>query len=489
MALESSLTNRFALIGAGTFVLAAVLLSYVGWTMAVGNVIAMGQDYNVSLATTLSNVVNHRFAAFLRTAGRLTPDELRAAPENAELRHEIVRLTRGSRMVKTKIYNSEGLTTLSTDVRQIGESQSGNGRFQTAMTGKVVSELTFRHSIDSFEGEVSDRDLLSSYLPIRGTGDDAPVIGVFELYTDVTEFKARVERAAMISFAVLILAFAAIYFLLVCVVGVGNRRLARKHQDNLALAESALRAEAASQAKSVFLANMSHELRTPLNAIIGFSDVITGETFGPVQPGRYRSYAENIHAAGVRLLGVIDDVLELVNLETSPGPLPLDETDIGEVIGEAERRTRPKAAAAYISMESVLPDSLPRLRCDRRLVEKILDHVLSNAVKFTPSGGRVSLRVVWDKAGDSLLISVADTGIGIAEEDIPLVLSPFGRLASPELSKYPGAGLGLSLSHRLARVLGGELTIESHPGQGTTVTLVLSLACPKVEGTAELYAA
>lgn len=231
------------------------------------------------------------------------------------------------------------------------------------------------------------------------------------------------------------------------------------------------RAEAASLAKSRFLATVSHELRTPLNAILGFSEVIReGGHDDPFALGRHAEYARHIHSNGTHLLGLINDLLDLAKIEA--GRFELHETffDIEEIVFEAIEVVRSRAEAGRLLLHTEIAPHLPLLRGDDRAARHILINLLSNAVKFTPEGGRVTVAAAIDGHG-LLALSVADTGIGIAPEDIPKVLEPFGQVDTALSRHHDGTGLGLPLCRHLIEAHGGHLDIVSTVGAGTTVTI------------------
>ncbi|MCK6449479.1 MAG: ATP-binding protein [Alphaproteobacteria bacterium] len=246
---------------------------------------------------------------------------------------------------------------------------------------------------------------------------------------------------------------------------------------NLKRAEAALRkaaeeAEAASQAKSQFLANMSHELRTPLNAIIGFAEIIADEILGHAAQDRYRAYARDIRASGMHLLDVISQVLDMSKIDAGRFDLREERIDLAEVTMSATRLVERLARDAKLQLSVDLPPDLPMLMADRRALRQILINLLSNAIKFTGPGGRVALAAAIEPGGD-LAIAVSDTGIGIAEQDIPTALAPFGQIDSAMTRERPGTGLGLPIVKALTELHGGSLAIESKLGVGTTVRLRL----------------
>jgi signal transduction histidine kinase len=230
-------------------------------------------------------------------------------------------------------------------------------------------------------------------------------------------------------------------------------------------------AEAASRTKSEFLANMSHELRTPLNAIIGFSDMIRSGMVGNDE--KARSYASDIYNSGQYLLNLINDILEVSRIEAGKLVLHEEAVDLGATVDAALHMIESEAARAGVAVCSTPAQqaggNLPKVLADQRRVSQVLLNLLSNAVKFTPEGGTVRV-AVWRRDG-AMGVAIADTGIGIAADDIPRVLEPFGQIDSQLSRKYAGTGLGLPLSVRLMQLHGGRLEIESTLGAGTTVTI------------------
>ncbi len=232
-------------------------------------------------------------------------------------------------------------------------------------------------------------------------------------------------------------------------------------------------AMAASRAKTEFLANMSHELRTPLNAVIGFSELLGRETFGPLGSERYEDYVRHIHESGEHLLNLINDLLDLSIIEAGELQLIEDRVVMADVVNLCCDLVRNQAESAGVSLRvsGNLPD-WPPLRADATKLRQILLNLVSNAIKFTPAGGTVSLDLQAEP-GKAFMIEVADTGIGMRAEDIPAVLEPFRRLSPAHSADYQGAGLGLPLTKALVELHGGRMAIASTPGRGTEVTVTL----------------
>lgn len=230
------------------------------------------------------------------------------------------------------------------------------------------------------------------------------------------------------------------------------------------------RAEAANVAKSQFMATVSHELRTPLNAIIGFSEVMRDGTFGPLGNERYQDFARDINVAGAHLLKLINDILDLANAEAGHFEMVETIVDPCAEVQAAINDIIEAARVADLSLSVDMPDHLPLLHADERAIRQIVGHLLDNAVKFTGAGGRVSVEVAIDASG-LFAITVADTGIGIPQDKLSVVLQPFGQLDGTMSRTRDGTGLGLPLSRTIAEMHDGHLEIESTVGVGTTVTV------------------
>ncbi len=218
-------------------------------------------------------------------------------------------------------------------------------------------------------------------------------------------------------------------------------------------------AERANRAKSVFLSNMSHELRTPLNAIMGFSEIMRDELFGPLENTRYCEFADSIHLSGQNLLELIDDMLDLSRVEAGKIDLEEDEVDLERAVAEVMALLSTRAESGGIQVEAEVAGDIPLLLADGRKIQQILTNVLSNAIKFTPAGGRITVSARRGEGG-ALQVAVSDTGIGIAKQDLPTAISRFGQVDNDINRRSRGTGLGLPLAMELAELHGGELVIS-----------------------------
>lgn len=232
--------------------------------------------------------------------------------------------------------------------------------------------------------------------------------------------------------------------------------------------ESEASAILASQAKSEFLANMSHELRTPLNAIIGFSEMLSAGYFGAIND-KQRERVQDINLCGTHLLQLISDILEFSKGEAGKLELNEEEVDLRRTIDECVRIVAERAKSKQILLKTDLADPLPNMIADKRKVRQILLNLLSNAIKFTPAGGTIQVTAALDHHRQ-MQLAVADTGVGIAEDDIPTALAVFGQVHRSQ--SHEGTGLGLPLCKMFAELHGGKLQLTSVVGEGTTVRII-----------------
>jgi two-component system, cell cycle sensor histidine kinase PleC len=322
-----------------------------------------------------------------------------------------------------------------------------------AMAAAAVKEVHSPESTqDSYEIELADGKWL--HYSERTTADG----GLVSVGADITALK--LQEAALID----------------------NERHLRQTVEDLRLSEERIRelaqnyeqekirAEEANRSKSEFLANMSHELRTPLNAIIGFSEMMAKEIFGPVGHERYSEYAGDIHNSGEHLLSLINDILDMSKIEAGKMSLQPEPLMPGELVRQCIRLISARADEKRITVR-MEGEELPEIEADPRALKQVVLNLLSNAVKFTPEGGKVVVRGF--EAKDGIVLQVADTGIGIAADDLPRLGRPFEQIESQHAKSYQGSGLGLALSKSLIEMHGGTLRIDSALGKGTTVSFTL----------------
>lgn len=243
-------------------------------------------------------------------------------------------------------------------------------------------------------------------------------------------------------------------------------------------------ADVSSRAKSDFLTNMSHELRTPLNAIIGFSDIMAGDYLTGNLNDKYREYSNDIRDSGIQLLNIINDILDLSRIESGNVELTIEEVEISEVIGKSIRYVEGLAKGKSIPIENRTSDQLPLIYVDEHMVHQMVVHLLSNAMKFTPFGGNIMINAGVEKDG-TFCIMVVDDGIGIAEDQVDKVVSPFCQVSNSYAREFEGSGLGLTLVKAFMELHGGQLNLQSRYGVGTSVYLLFPESCRMPEQTVQ----
>lgn len=247
--------------------------------------------------------------------------------------------------------------------------------------------------------------------------------------------------------------------------------ITERRQAEIALTKAKEQADFANRSKSEFLANMSHELRTPLNAIIGFAEIIKAQMFGPLGAPQYVEYSNDIYDSGQLLLSLINDILDMSKIEAGKRALVETTLDVEKIVQSVIRLVASRAKMGRLQLNAKVPKDLPFLRGEEKAVKQVLTNLLTNAIKFTSEGGRVTLDAKMSDDG-RMWVAIHDTGIGIAPEDIPVALAPFGQIESALSRKHQGTGLGLPLTKALVELHGGELRLESILGSGTTVSLI-----------------
>ena len=339
--------------------------------------------------------------------------------------------------------------------RFVGQSVANTSAFQAARKLESHSGVTLS-PLDGRERLFGTR-----------RSDAFPVMVVVTRDLEVVLADWRLQSTVLISAAVLVV------LVILALTRVLLRQLVRVERTMAELAAARIAADSANQAKSAFLANMSHELRTPLNAILGFSDALMSGLPGHSCKTVCHDYLGHVQTSGRHLLGLINDILDLSKIEVGKAELHLEPVDLAQVAGECVALLKPKAESKGVTLSDAgIADGLGLVADPRRLRQIILN-LLSNAVKFTPEGGTVT--VAGHREGDRMILTVADSGIGMSQSEVETALTPFGQVVSDVARAEAGTGLGLPLSKRLAELHGGSLTIASVKGEGTTVTVSLPL--------------
>ena len=354
-----------------------------------------------------------------------------------------------------------------------------------AITGRVLSNAAVIQSIreGQMNGSLVANDSAAypdRLLIYRTLGQLPLLVAISKSEQEIFASWWRSVRALVLGSVLLTLAMILLVALLVS-------QLIRGERSSEALQRAIEEAEAANKAKSEFLARISHELRTPLNAINGFAEMIEHETLGASAGPEYREYAKLIRQSGTHLLSLVNDVLDLSRIEAGRRVLEREAVSARDTVDFCIKMMQADAAEKSLAMIKILPDQDPPFESDKLALRQVLLNLVSNAVKYTPKKGRVTIKVVT--TDEHVLFTVTDTGVGMDQTTLKSTLEAFGGASAWIRPKGQGTGLGLPISRSLTELMGGELSIETDLGKGTAVTLRFPLSRNKMPQTERPVAA
>ncbi len=510
---EFSVQRYFSVASLIGIVIAAMVFMYFFRSASMQDLIDGGEQQNIAITRALVNNIWPDFAPFIEQASTMDAHEL--------VKHEVFRQTHintlksitGLPILKIKIFDLNGKTVFSTDKTELAIQKPADypGNI-SAKTGEIITKITLRDKFNSIQGELINRRIASSYLPIYEE-NSSNVQGVFEVYYDVTEHYDQMERNQVLAFLGIFTTLSILYMMLFLVSkkadGLINRQakdlkvyLTQIEEQNHQLEErvrertDALNstveelekhklhleelvsertreltnakndAVKANEAKSIFLANMSHELRTPLNAILGYSEIMREDH---LENDQISQDLGKIYVAGNHLLSIIDDILDISKIESGKMETYFEQVNIAEVINEVTNSTAKLAEVnnneIIVSFESE-PESFTT---DTTKFRQILYNLINNANKFTKNG-KIAVSVSHNTYGEEswLKIVVSDTGIGMEPEQLDKIFKSFSQADSSTTRQFGGTGLGLAICKGLCELLGGIISVESRPGVGSS---------------------
>jgi two-component system, cell cycle sensor histidine kinase PleC len=339
-------------------------------------------------------------------------------------------------------------------------------------TEHIIIPKTIISNNQNFESKAS---FIVSYIPIIDSKlDDFVVDGVMEIYTNITEQWQSIEYLSENVLITFLVIFSIFFVVIIYNTNYAQKIINQQFETNRDLEEAKTRAEKESSSKTEFLANISHELRTPLNAIIGFSEIMISEGYGPIQNNQYKEYVQDINNSGKHLLAVINDILDFSKASADKLKVDHIEIDLGKLALSSMRFIKPRADEAKIALIDDIPKEYIIIEADPKRLKQVFLNILSNAVKFTPENGSITLKITKDPENKLAYARITDTGIGMNEKDIPKALSTFGQVDNKLNRKYEGTGLGLPLTKKLVELMHGGFDIQSEFGKGTSVILSFS---------------
>ena len=477
------LLRYFSITSLTVFVVVIGLLVVLYGHIAKSDLIRLGEKNNVALTQAFANSVWPTYASYFTSVKEIDGDGLRGRPETANIRQSVLDLMRGLSVVKVKVYNLDGLTVFSTEEKQMGNDKSTNTGFLSARNGQVASELTHRDSFSAFEEVIEDRDVLSSYLPIRR--HDGGVEGVFEIYTDITPLLRAISQTqtniAIGVTALLLVLYIGLFLIVKRAQGIisNQHSIISCHNESLEatvqkrtgeLISAKEMAESANRAKSEFLANMSHELRTPLHGILSLAEMGTEEDEAPLEV--LRGYFRTISLAGGSLQRLLDDLLDLSRHEAGKVPLEFGHHDLQHLVQQCVDEQRGVIGERRLAV-NVDVKCAGTFDFDKQKVKQVVRNLLTNAIRFSPDDKSISVEAT--RSPSTITVSVSDQGPGIPEHELETV---FGKFVQSSRTKTGagGTGLGLSICKEIVNAHGGDIRAAIREQGGTVIEFELPVA-------------
>lgn len=455
------LLRYFSLTSLASIVIVSVLLAVFYRHSAMEDIFDSGERHNVALTRVLANSIWPRFGAFLTGSGQLSDDALRGHADTAQLRVALAQAVDGLSVLKIKIYDGNGRTVFSSEAKQIGEDKSKNAGYLAARAGVAASEITHRDKFSAFEGVIENRDLISSYIPVRPAGPDGSVVGVFELYYDVTDMLQDLSRAQLRLVSGVVVLLALLYGALFLIVRHAEKLLQRQAAERVAAQQTlAVQAQELSRSNAdleQFAYVASHDLQEPLRMVSSYARLLAKRYRGRLDADADEFITFMVDGAS-RMQSLIADLLLYSRVNAKPPALQA--TDCNQVV---EKIQRDLSLAIQESGAELTIAPLPTVTGDPSQLGQLFLNLIGNAIKFR-NGAAPRIQIACVAEGADWQFSVTDNGIGIAPEYRERVFAIFQRLHSA--TEYPGTGIGLAVCKKIVERHGGKIWLESEVGKG-----------------------
>jgi len=469
------LTKYLFIVGLPLAIIIIILLTWMFRIVAFNDIQKVSEKSNIILTRAMANVLWPQIHGLVSTLDIDNTAALKTGNMQSDMVLEMIglmmdeplaELVRGTNIVKVKLFGLDGLTLFSTDSTQAGQKKPENYEgIANARTGHISAHIRYHDEFTSLKGDVlNDRYVLSSYMPLRNANTQN-IEAVIEIYSDITDVYDQIH-VSQYKFA---LALSCVFVVVGFVLFFTMRYLERTIKNNIELAVARDSEKDANKAKSQFLANMSHELRTPLNAIIGYSELLEEDCDTDGNQAAKKDLSK-IQTAARHLLNVINEILDLSKIEAGQVELFIEPIVIGSLLDEVVSVLKPLIAKRHNQLEIHCDVRSEIVKTDVVKLRQILFNLMSNASKFTENGLiniEITLQDQW------LTIVISDTGIGMTQHQIKNLFKPFVQADGSTTRKYGGTGLGLVISKQYCEMMGGDISVQSELGKGSTLTVRL----------------
>jgi two-component system cell cycle sensor histidine kinase PleC len=488
--------NQLKYTGIAIFIvttIVAVLLGFIFKMVAIDNVLlSSASQQSSAIASAYNRVIWDRYYPFISFLNNSNAQQKNTYPQFMSFVNESkAMLEKKDGLVAVKIYSKGNLLWDMNPEVKIDKEEGYTDNWFEKLDSKEALEKASKNGAVSLiipsvvlegNGAKASKALIKSFVPLgRGISDPEFTAlanladGMIEISFDITEPLRTINIIQYIIIAVISISFSVVFIIFLRMSQRAETLVEKQNDASIELANAKASAEAESQEKSRFLANVSHELRTPLNAIIGFSEIISSESMGPLNNEHYKGFIKDIHTSSVHLLSLINDILDFSKIEENRFEVASEEVDITKTIMVCMRMMAAKAEELKVNLVDELPKEHIIGMLDAKRIKQVILNLVSNAVKFTPPEGTVKVKCWVDQTNNHVIISISDTGVGMEAQDIAKALTPFKQVDNKLSKQHAGTGLGLPLTKRLVELMKGRFNIMSELGLGTTVTISFPL--------------